>query len=169
MKRVRAKGKTFERSGSEFEFMIDLNGTKVGAILDTRSPISILPTSYTKTVKPKKVIRSQTAQKFVDVNGRPIPIMNRYKQNTDINGIETSAIWCEVETNTKPIIGMDNFDRLGLKVNQRETERKNELRTTKTKSPSSKRILRVKDSPSTKKVEATKRKIDQAVSQAIQL
>ena len=107
MKRVRAKGKIFERNGSEFEFMIKLNGKKIAAILDTGSPISKLHVSYTKTVKPKKVIRSQTTRKFVDVNGRPIPIMNRYKMNTEMSGIVTRAVWWEVETNTKPIIGMD--------------------------------------------------------------
>ncbi len=48
--------RSFERNGSEFDFLIKLNGKKIAGILDTGSPISILPTSYPKTVKPKKVI-----------------------------------------------------------------------------------------------------------------
>ena len=45
VRRVRTAGKTLSRSGSEFEFMIRVNGKKVAAIIDTGSPISILPKS----------------------------------------------------------------------------------------------------------------------------
>ena len=38
-----------------------------------------------------------------------------------MNGIEKPIIWWEVESNTKPIICMDNFDKLGLQLIQRPT------------------------------------------------
>ncbi len=121
VRRVRAKGKLFKRSGCEFEFMLKVNGQKIAAILDTGSPISIIPRSYKKLIRPKRIIRRETSRKFVDVNGRPIPITNRYKLETEMNGSKIPIIWWEVETNTRPIIGMDNFDKLGLQLNQRPT------------------------------------------------
>ncbi len=121
VRRVRAEGRTFKRSGCEFEFMLKVNGKKIAAILDTGSPISIMPKNYAKVVKPKNVIRKESSRKFVDVNGRPKPITNRYKMLREMNGIEKSIIWWEVETNTKPIIGMDSFDKLGLQLIQRPT------------------------------------------------
>ena len=121
VRRVRMKEKTFKRSRSEFEFMLRVNGRKIAAILDTGSPISIMPKNYSKVVRPKRVIRRESTRKFVDVNGRPIPIANRYKLKTEMNGIEKPIFWWEVETNTKPIIGMDNFDKLGLQLIQRPT------------------------------------------------
>ncbi len=45
------------RTGKEFEFKITLNGKKMVAILDTGSPISILPKKYHNDVRPKRVIR----------------------------------------------------------------------------------------------------------------
>ncbi len=101
--------------------MIKVNGKKIAAILDTGSPISIMPKNYAKVVRPKRIIRKESSRKFVGVNGRPIPITKRYKLKTEMNGIEKPIIWWEVETNTKPIIGMDNFDKLGLQLIQRPT------------------------------------------------
>ncbi len=71
--------------------------------------------------------------------------MNRYKINTEMNGTQSRAIWWEVETNTMPITGMDNFDRLEIFLIQRETEQKDEPRTTKTGNASPKKAHRVKD------------------------
>ncbi len=153
IRRVRTTGKTLPRSGSEFEFMIRVNGQKITAILDTGSPISILPKSYTKTVRPKRIIRNESTWKFVDVNGKPIPILNRYKLNTEMNGIECKTFWWGVETNTKPIIGMDKFDKLGLQLTQRTTKpgssirrvTKNRDRQINARKPISKPIHRVEN------------------------
>ncbi len=99
--------------------MLKVNGRKVAAILHTGCPISIIPKSYKKLVRPQRGIMRQTARKFVDANGRPIPINNRYKLETELNGIEKPIVRWKVETTTKPIIGMDNFDKLGLQLVQR--------------------------------------------------
>ena len=119
IRRVSQKGKAISRSGNEFEFTIRLNGTKTRAILDTGSPITILPRRLTNAIKPKKVIRQESSRKFADVNGRPIPKTNRYKLETELNGNSSEIIWLEVETATKPILGMDSFDKLGLSLIQR--------------------------------------------------
>ncbi len=111
------------RTGREFEFKICLNGRKVIAILDTGSPISILPKKYKSEVRPKRVIKRASSRRFVDVNGKPITIDNRYKIPTKLNGIEEDTVWWEVDTDTKPIIGMDNFDKLVLQLIQRKTKK----------------------------------------------
>ena len=67
------------------------------------------------------MLRKELSRKIVDVNGRPIPISNRYKLKTEKNGKEQPIIWWEVQTNTKPIIGMDNYDKLWLQLIQRPT------------------------------------------------
>ncbi len=69
IRRVRQKRQRLERTGNEFEFTIRLNGVKMRAILDTGSPITILPKRLTKAIRPKRVIRQETSRKFVDVNG----------------------------------------------------------------------------------------------------
>ncbi len=99
--------------------MIRLNGQKIAATLDTGSPISILPKSYTKTVRPKRINRNESTRMFVDMKRKPIPILNRYTLKAEMNGIEWTTIWWEVETSTQPIIGVDNF---GLQVTQRTTK-----------------------------------------------
>ncbi len=56
------------------------------------------------------------------VNGKPLPILNKYKLNTEMNGVQRTTIWWEAETNTKPIFGKDNFDKLGLQLTERSTK-----------------------------------------------
>ena len=53
-----------KRIGDEFEFMIVLNGRKVAAILDTGSPITILPRKYKPEIKPKRVFGMDSLDKL---------------------------------------------------------------------------------------------------------
>ena len=55
-----------QRTVNEFEFKITLNGREIVAILDTRSPISNLPTKYHSVVKPKRVIKRESSRKSFD-------------------------------------------------------------------------------------------------------
>ncbi len=55
-----------QRTGEEFEFKMRLNAKKTVAILDTGSPISIMPKKYLTEIKPKRVIRNESAGRFVD-------------------------------------------------------------------------------------------------------
>ena len=41
--------------------------------------------------------------------------------DTRMSGVETPLVWWEKGTNTEPIIGMDNFDKLGLQLFQLAT------------------------------------------------
>ena len=61
------------------------------------------------------------------MGGHPIPIRNRYKLETELNGSKSEVIWWEVESTTKPILGMDSFDKLGLNLIQRSI--KNDMGT----------------------------------------
>ncbi len=106
------------RTGNEFEFKVTLNGHRIVAILDTDSPISILSAKYHSMIKPNRIIKRETSRRFVDVSGRPLNIQKRYKIPTNLNGVTQDIIWWEVDTSTRPIIGMDNFDRLGLQLIQ---------------------------------------------------
>ena len=53
----------------------------------------------------------------MDVNGRPIPIMERYKLKTEMHGNEAKTTWWDVKSNTTTIIGMDNFEKAGTATN----------------------------------------------------
>ncbi len=111
-----------KRTGDELELLIKINGHKVAAILDTGSPITILPKKYKPEIKPTRILRATTNRRFVDVSGRPLHINNRYKIETELNGTKQEVIWWEINTDTKPIIGMDSFDKLGLRLIQRKTK-----------------------------------------------
>ena len=91
VRRVRAEGKTLQRSGSEFEVMIRVKAKKIAAILDTGSRISIFLKSYSNSMRPKRKFRNESTIYFVDVNGKPIPTLNRYKLNTEMNRIERTT------------------------------------------------------------------------------
>ncbi len=78
------------RSGEEFQFTIKLNGRKIVAILDTGSPITILPRKYKTEVQPTRVLKPR---RFVDVSGRPLQVNHRYKITTELNGTEQEFIW----------------------------------------------------------------------------
>ncbi len=88
---------------------IRLNGHKIAAILDTGSPITILPKKYKPEMKPTRVIKRTSNRKFVDVSGRPLTIHNRYKITTELNGTSKEVIWWEIDAITKLIMGMDNL------------------------------------------------------------
>ena len=106
--------------------MIKLNGHKVAAILDTGSPITILPRKYKSEIKPTRIIRRASPLRFIDVSGRPLQVTNRYKIPTELNGTENNISWWEIVTDTKPFIGMDCFDKLGLhRVQRRDSTNTN--------------------------------------------
>ena len=81
-----------------------------------------MPKKYHSEARPKRVIRSESTRRFIDANDKPLTIHNRYKISTKFNDAEDDIIWWEVYTDIKPIIGMDNFDKPGLQLIQRQTK-----------------------------------------------
>ncbi len=90
IKQVKQAGKVLPRSATEFEFIIRVNGVKIAAVLDTGSPITILPARYISEVRPKKVIRNVSERQFVDVNGKPIKITVRRENKTTVKTVAKS-------------------------------------------------------------------------------
>ena len=120
-KRSAHRTRQLTRTGEEVEFMIKLNGRKIAAILDTGSSIAILPKKNKPEIKPKRDLKRAITRRFADVSARPLHVNNRYKIPTELNGQEQEIIWWETDTDTKPIIGMDSLDKLGLQLVQRRT------------------------------------------------
>ncbi len=88
--------------GEHYILYLTANGRKFECLLDTGSPISIMPHSYRNLLKPKALIEEETKRNFVDVNNNPVKISTRR----------------EVKEIDFPILGMDNFRKMGLKVIQ---------------------------------------------------
>ncbi len=51
-----------------------------------------------KNARQRDMSAKFAGSKVVDVNGRPIPIMNRYKLKTEMNGIGSRTVWQQVAT-----------------------------------------------------------------------
>ena len=116
-KKVNQSGKMLPRSCTEFEYMIKINGIKIAAVLETGSPINMVPAS------PKKVIINLSERQFVDVNEKPNKINNRYELETDVNGVTKKLIWWAVNSDTKPIIDMGGSYQLGVQIMQRKVKK----------------------------------------------
>ncbi len=89
------------------------------AILDTGSPITIMPRKLRKWLKPSLKDTPSGDRKLVDLNGKKVVIRKVYNLDTSLNGVTREVMWWEVDARTKPIIGMDNFGILGLELQQR--------------------------------------------------
>ena len=68
-------------------FEICINDYWTTAILDTGSPITILPRKYGKWVKPKMIIPTPAERKFVDLNGNEVKIRKIFNLETKLNGV----------------------------------------------------------------------------------
>ncbi len=68
------------------------------------------------------MIRYVSERQFVDVNGRPVTITKRYKLEAEMNEVMMKFVCWEINTDTKPIIGMDSFDQLSLQLMQRKVQ-----------------------------------------------
>ena len=106
------------KDNKTIEFEIGINGYWTRAILDTGSPITILPRKNRKWIKPAQNIPIPADRKFVDLNGNEVKIRKVFNLETKLNGVIDNINWWEVKAKTKPIVGMDNFVKLGLKLTQ---------------------------------------------------
>ncbi len=122
------------KDGKSIEFEMTVNGKKITAILDTGSPITIMPKSYRRLIKPKENSELPTDRKFAELNGNEVKIRNVFQLETSLNGVTKEILWWKVKAKTKPIVGMDNFELLGLEIMQnrkdgRQTESEAEKST----------------------------------------
>ena len=90
--RIRAR---FELVDEEPHFVLDLevNGFKKECLMDTGSPISIMPQFLRDKVGPNKFDTTPNKRNFVDVNNNPIKIGKMYFTDVKILGIEVELIW----------------------------------------------------------------------------
>ena len=101
-------------------------------MLDTGSPISIMPPAYRELLKPKRLITEGTKRNFVDVNNNPVKIFSRYHLKINLLEKTEKLLWWEVKELDFPILGIDNFQKMGLKVIQdAEDKIKSELNANK--------------------------------------
>ncbi len=111
---------------------IHINGRKVETLLDTGSPISIMPSKLTRWLQPITRLDLPTGKKFVDINQNPIKMSGRFKTTAKLGESYGETTWWEVDGIEIPILGMDNFKRLNLSVQQKKPTQK-KGKTSKTK------------------------------------
>ncbi len=119
--------------GEHYILNIRANGKTFECLLDTGSPISIMPQSYRDLLKPKRLVSEQTKRNFVDVNNNPVNFSARYHLKTSLLDKTEKLMWWEVKEINFPILGMDNYQKLGLKIIQdAEDNIEDRLKPTKT-------------------------------------
>ncbi len=100
------------------ELKMSLNGKTVKVILDTGSPISIIPKSMREWIQPKTIRKPPKHRQFVDLNDNEVSVTGIYELDTKLNEKELKLDWREVQSETRPILGRDNFGKLDLRILQ---------------------------------------------------
>ena len=95
-----------------------VNGTEVTAMLDTGSPISRMPRKISKRLNFQNEREPPKGRRFVDLNGNDVNIRRTFTALTQLNDAEGEVNWWEVSAKTTPILGMDAFEKLKLKLIQ---------------------------------------------------
>ncbi len=117
------------KSNDTVELKMKLNGRPVTVILDTGSPISIIPKSLRDWINPKKCKPVPENRQFVVLNDNEVEISEIICVNTELNGVESMMDWWEIKSDVKPILGMDNFGKLNLRIIQGKPEQIGIVRT----------------------------------------
>ena len=106
------------KSNDTIELKMKLSGRLVNVILDTGSPISIVPRSLRDWINPMKSKAVPKNRQFVDLNDMEVAITEIITVETELNGVSSEIDWWENKSDVKPILGMDNFGKLDLKILQ---------------------------------------------------
>ncbi len=106
------------RDKKRIHLKLKVNVTEITAMLDTGSPISLMPQAISKRVKPEKIHEPPMDRKFVDLNGNEVIINRTFIVPTQLNNASCEIKWWEVNAKTTPILGMDSFKKLKLKLVQ---------------------------------------------------
>ena len=99
---------------------IKLNEVKVKAVLDTGSPISIIPMYITDIIQPETFRSLSDRAKYADFNRNDVKLTGEFEANTEYEGKHSVTRWKAIEGNKEPIIGMDNIAALGDTNNHRQ-------------------------------------------------
>ena len=106
------------KDNDTIELKMSFNGKLVKVILDTGSPISIIPSSLTAWLKPKTRKKPPPNRQFVDLNDNEVAVTEILELETKLNEKTLILDWWEVQTDTRPTLGMDNFSKLELRIFQ---------------------------------------------------
>ena len=118
---IRPINKVEQKEENNKKIMLDIviNGRKIETLLDTGSPISIMPQKLTKWLQPIKRLNLPREKKFVDINQNPIKMAGRFTTTAKLGEVYGQTIWWEAEGIDIPILGLDNFKKLQLSVHQK--------------------------------------------------
>ncbi len=84
------------------------------ALVDTGIPISLLPKKWAKKLGLKN--KQEAPRGFVDLNNNTIRIDGIYEADTKLFGTTQKVQWWSMKTTSPPILGLNNFEKLGLKL-----------------------------------------------------
>ncbi len=117
------------KSNDTIELKLKLNGRPVNLILDSGSPISIIPRSLREWINPKVSKPVPQNRQFVDLYDNEVAITEVVSVETELNGVTSEMDWWEIKSDVKPILGMDNFGKLNLRVLQGKEDKIGLVRT----------------------------------------
>ncbi len=106
-----------------------MNGRPINVILDTGSPISIVPRSMREWIIPKTNKPVSQNRHCVELNVNQVAVSEIICVETELNGVLAEMGWWEIKSNVKPILGMDNFGKLNSRVLQGQEEKIGIVRT----------------------------------------
>ncbi len=92
-----SKVSQLEDLGSKIMLDLKINDRKVEALLDTGSPISIMPKKMSKWMLPVERLQLLKEKRFVDINQNPIKMSGRFKVKTTLKNTKGMTVWWEAE------------------------------------------------------------------------
>ena len=95
---------------------IERNKVKVKAVLDTGSPISIIPMHLTRQIQPEKFREIQEKANYTDFNSKEVKLAGEFAVSTKYEGKESQTKWKALEGTKEPIVGMDSITALSIHI-----------------------------------------------------
>ncbi len=106
------------KNNHTIELKMQRNGKPMKVILDTGSPISIIPANMRDWIQPKIVRKPPSNRQFMDLNDNEVSVSRIHEIETQFFDKVENLDWWEMKIETRPILDMDNFTKLDLKITQ---------------------------------------------------